>query len=366
MEAGLLRPRGSGSVTHRWVPESVCRNLRIRRRRWCRGPSWVPHSGSRCDGAVGGGLCRTHRCRRHLVAERACQPYFVLMGLAILAWVTWYPGFMYHALAHRRETGTTHLAHTPGVLALGLAFGVRLLLDFAAPASVQERWGLCGFRSRRHLGRGGALGNHEPVLSGGATHEPPRGTRCQTETIATGSGYAALSRVSSSPTANGLLVCACIQVLCRTCETTCSHLRHGAVSRRTSSSSPTNPRPSSRKTRKVGDTTTATKDSPRSGRACAQKRGSAQSLTRHMHTRVNGSSTADYRAPGGVSWGLEEYKRAFSFCRCRCVDRFGNASGSGTGRVGWKRQRPRCGPGRHRCAPPAGTSPLRCREIPLR
>ena len=35
-------------------------------------------------------------------------------------------------------------------------------------------------------------------------------------------------------------------------------------------------------------------------------------------------------------------------------DPVGRASGSGTGRVGWKRQRPRCGPGRHREAPPAG------------
>ena len=43
-----------------------------------------------------------------------------------------------------------------------------------------------------------------------------------------------------------------------------------------------------------------------------------------------------------------------SCCRCRRVDPVGRASGSGTGRVGWKRQRPRCGPGRHREAKTAG------------
>ena len=45
-----------------------------------------------------------------------------------------------------------------------------------------------------------------------------------------------------------------------------------------------------------------------------------------------------FRGMGGPTW----------------TARVGRASGSGTGRVGWKRQGPRCGPGRHREAPPAG------------
>ena len=60
----------------------------------------------------------------------ATRPYLVLAGLALIAVVVWYPLFMTGALATRQESGVKRFAHAPGALALGLAFGVRLLLDF--------------------------------------------------------------------------------------------------------------------------------------------------------------------------------------------------------------------------------------------
>ncbi len=67
-------------------------------------------------------------------------PYFVAMGLAILVSVALYSRFMIDALASRQRFETTRFAHTPGVLALGLAFSFRLLWDFVGPDSPRERW----------------------------------------------------------------------------------------------------------------------------------------------------------------------------------------------------------------------------------
>lgn len=58
------------------------------------------------------------------------RAYFVLVGLVLVGVVVWYPFFMVQALTHRHESGTQRFAHAPGALALGFAFGVRLLVDF--------------------------------------------------------------------------------------------------------------------------------------------------------------------------------------------------------------------------------------------
>ena len=60
------------------------------------------------------------------------RPFFLLVGLGLLGVVTWYPFFIVDALMHRHESGTQRFAHAPGALALGLAFGVRLLVDFGS------------------------------------------------------------------------------------------------------------------------------------------------------------------------------------------------------------------------------------------
>jgi len=72
--------------------------------------------------------------------ERLVRPYMILMGVVLLAWVMWYPGFVLQHLLSRTETGTHRFGHAPGTLALALAFSLRMLLDFGAPAEAQQQW----------------------------------------------------------------------------------------------------------------------------------------------------------------------------------------------------------------------------------
>ena len=60
----------------------------------------------------------------------ATRPYLVLAGALLVVTVVWYPLFMTGALAARSQSGIRRFGHAPGVLAFGLAFGLRLLLDF--------------------------------------------------------------------------------------------------------------------------------------------------------------------------------------------------------------------------------------------
>jgi hypothetical protein len=58
------------------------------------------------------------------------RPYLLVVGAALIGVVVWYPTFMYRGLVQFRESGVKRFGHAPGVLALGLAFAFRLLLDF--------------------------------------------------------------------------------------------------------------------------------------------------------------------------------------------------------------------------------------------
>jgi len=60
----------------------------------------------------------------------ASRAYLILIGLALVAAVTWYPVFMADAWSARARSGVNRFSHAPGILAIGLAFGLRLLVDF--------------------------------------------------------------------------------------------------------------------------------------------------------------------------------------------------------------------------------------------
>jgi hypothetical protein len=67
------------------------------------------------------------------------RPFLVLASCGLVAAVVWYPWFMTGALARQGESGVKHFAHAPGVLALGLAFGLRLVLDYGLVAEKTRR-----------------------------------------------------------------------------------------------------------------------------------------------------------------------------------------------------------------------------------
>lgn len=57
------------------------------------------------------------------------RPYLLLVGIALVGAVAWYTAFMAHALMSREQSGVRRFSHAPGVLAMGLAFGLRLVVD---------------------------------------------------------------------------------------------------------------------------------------------------------------------------------------------------------------------------------------------
>jgi hypothetical protein len=67
------------------------------------------------------------------------RPYLLLAGLLLVGAVIWYPIFMLDAMSRRDGTGHTNFSHAPGALALGLAFGVRLLIDFGMSEDARIR-----------------------------------------------------------------------------------------------------------------------------------------------------------------------------------------------------------------------------------
>jgi hypothetical protein len=67
------------------------------------------------------------------------RPYLLLAGLLLVGAVIWYPIFMLDALSRREATGHTSFSHAPGALALGLAFGIRLLIDFGMSEDTRMR-----------------------------------------------------------------------------------------------------------------------------------------------------------------------------------------------------------------------------------
>ena len=56
------------------------------------------------------------------------RPFLIVAGVVLVAAVVLYPVFVLNVMSARSEV--SRFAHAPGVLALGLAFGLRLLVDF--------------------------------------------------------------------------------------------------------------------------------------------------------------------------------------------------------------------------------------------
>jgi hypothetical protein len=57
------------------------------------------------------------------------RPYLLLVGIALVGAVASYPAFMAQALMSREQSGVKRFGHAPGALAMGLAFGLRLVVD---------------------------------------------------------------------------------------------------------------------------------------------------------------------------------------------------------------------------------------------
>jgi hypothetical protein len=56
------------------------------------------------------------------------RAYLFIMGVALVGMVAWYPFYMSRALSAPRAVNA-RFSHMPGILALALAFGVRLAID---------------------------------------------------------------------------------------------------------------------------------------------------------------------------------------------------------------------------------------------
>jgi len=71
-------------------------------------------------------------------SPRLVRGYLFLVGVVLTAAVAWYPFFIAQGLAVRHESDIKSFGHSPGVLALGLAFGLRLLLDYGPVESAMR------------------------------------------------------------------------------------------------------------------------------------------------------------------------------------------------------------------------------------
>jgi hypothetical protein len=58
------------------------------------------------------------------------RPYLLLIGSGLIAMVATYPAFIGRALHTSDGSHAVRISHAPGALALSLAFGLRLLVDF--------------------------------------------------------------------------------------------------------------------------------------------------------------------------------------------------------------------------------------------
>jgi hypothetical protein len=67
----------------------------------------------------------------------------------LVAAVAWYPVFTADAVSARERSGVNRFSHAPGILAMGLAFGLRLLVDFGLTS------GTIRVRIARHVGLAG-------------------------------------------------------------------------------------------------------------------------------------------------------------------------------------------------------------------
>jgi len=96
-------------------------------------PSWV--TGVTIQASVGVGLLVG--AALSWVWPPASRPYLLLVGVTLVGAVAWYPFFM--ALMDRGQSGVKHFGHAPGLLAMGLAFGFRLLVDLGVPNEETRR-----------------------------------------------------------------------------------------------------------------------------------------------------------------------------------------------------------------------------------
>jgi hypothetical protein len=86
----------------------------------------------------------------------ATRPYLLLLGVALVGAVAWYPWFMFQAVSGAAHSGVKRFGHAPGVLAMGLAFGLRLLVDFGA-GDEERRRGMARYAGITGLMVGGCL-----------------------------------------------------------------------------------------------------------------------------------------------------------------------------------------------------------------
>jgi hypothetical protein len=115
-------------------------------------PTWA--TGVKVQASVGAGLLIG--AALSWVWPPAARVYLLLVGVALVTAVAWYPAFMAQAIGGRAQSGVKRFGHAPGVLAMGLAFGLRLLLDFGI-GNEERRRGIARQAGITGLAVGGCL-----------------------------------------------------------------------------------------------------------------------------------------------------------------------------------------------------------------